>query len=255
MSAHDHRITAGAAAGAAAASAAVATCCPGSRASGRPCARRSGSRIARPAGRGLRAHLRRRAARAGHARGARRARRGARAGDVLPGRRAGAAQSRARARDRRRRARGRRCTATATATCCGSRRGRCARTSPRAQDAIAARPAAPVYLYRPPYGVLNAAALRYARATRLAHRCCGAHWGRDWEAGASAESIAARVTHGARRGLGAAAARRRRLLGAGLLAAHRRGAAARARGAARARPRAGAPVSGRARRLPLHGGG
>jgi len=51
-------------------------------------------------------------------------------------------------------------------------------------------------LYRPPYGLLNASALR------LAHRrgwrtLLWSQWGRDWEARATPESIAARVTDGA----------------------------------------------------------
>ncbi len=54
-------------------------------------------------------------------------------------------------------------------------------------------------LYRPPYGVLNAAALV------LAHRrgwrtLLWSHWGRDWEARATPESIAALVTAGADEG-------------------------------------------------------
>lgn len=54
-------------------------------------------------------------------------------------------------------------------------------------------------LYRPPYGVLNAAALCHARA-------CGwrtvlwSHWGRDWERRATPDSIVARVTAGAGEG-------------------------------------------------------
>jgi peptidoglycan/xylan/chitin deacetylase (PgdA/CDA1 family) len=54
-------------------------------------------------------------------------------------------------------------------------------------------------LYRPPYGVLNAAALALARR-------CGwrtllwSHWGRDWEARATPESIAALLTGGAGEG-------------------------------------------------------
>jgi peptidoglycan/xylan/chitin deacetylase (PgdA/CDA1 family) len=48
-------------------------------------------------------------------------------------------------------------------------------------------------LYRPPYGVLNATALRLAR--RAGRRTLlWTHWGRDWEARATPESIAARVT-------------------------------------------------------------
>ena len=56
-----------------------------------------------------------------------------------------------------------------------------------------------VRLYRPPYGVLNTAALVTARQqgwqTWLWRR-----EGRDWEARATAESIAARLTHGLRSG-------------------------------------------------------
>jgi peptidoglycan-N-acetylglucosamine deacetylase len=51
-------------------------------------------------------------------------------------------------------------------------------------------------VYRPPYGVLNAAALRLARAHGW-RTLLWSHWGRDWEARATPESIAARVTDGA----------------------------------------------------------
>ena len=51
-------------------------------------------------------------------------------------------------------------------------------------------------LYRPPYGVLNAAALAHARRSGW-RTLLWSHWGRDWEARATAESIAARVTGGA----------------------------------------------------------
>jgi peptidoglycan/xylan/chitin deacetylase (PgdA/CDA1 family) len=54
-------------------------------------------------------------------------------------------------------------------------------------------------LYRPPYGVLNAAALRVARA-RGWRTLLWTQWGRDWEARATPESIAARVTDGVREG-------------------------------------------------------
>jgi peptidoglycan/xylan/chitin deacetylase (PgdA/CDA1 family) len=54
---------------------------------------------------------------------------------------------------------------------------------------------APV-LYRPPYGVLNAAALRLARR-REWRTLLWSHWGRDWERRATPQSIAARVTGGA----------------------------------------------------------
>jgi len=54
-------------------------------------------------------------------------------------------------------------------------------------------------LYRPPYGVLNAAALLIARA-RGWRTLLWSHWGRDWQAQATPESIAARVTDGAGQG-------------------------------------------------------
>jgi peptidoglycan/xylan/chitin deacetylase (PgdA/CDA1 family) len=51
-------------------------------------------------------------------------------------------------------------------------------------------------LYRPPYGVLNATALRVARSHGW-RTLLWSHWGRDWEARATPESIAARVPGGA----------------------------------------------------------
>jgi peptidoglycan/xylan/chitin deacetylase (PgdA/CDA1 family) len=54
-------------------------------------------------------------------------------------------------------------------------------------------------LYRPPYGVLNASALRLARGHGW-RTLLWSHWGRDWEARATPESIAARVTDGVREG-------------------------------------------------------
>ena len=51
-------------------------------------------------------------------------------------------------------------------------------------------------LYRPPYGVLNGAALLLARK-RGWRTLLWSHWGRDWERRATPESIAARVTDGA----------------------------------------------------------
>jgi peptidoglycan/xylan/chitin deacetylase (PgdA/CDA1 family) len=51
-------------------------------------------------------------------------------------------------------------------------------------------------LYRPPYGVLNAAALTLARR-RGWRTLLWTHWGRDWEARATPASIARRVTAGA----------------------------------------------------------
>jgi peptidoglycan-N-acetylglucosamine deacetylase len=54
-------------------------------------------------------------------------------------------------------------------------------------------------LYRPPYGILNAEALRSAR--RAGQRTLlWSHWGRDWERRATAESVASRVTDGAGEG-------------------------------------------------------
>lgn len=50
-------------------------------------------------------------------------------------------------------------------------------------------------LYRPPYGVLNASALRIARGHGW-RTLLWSQWGRDWEAHATAQSIAARVTDG-----------------------------------------------------------
>ena len=54
-------------------------------------------------------------------------------------------------------------------------------------------------LYRPPYGVLSASALRIARRSGW-RTMLWTHWGRDWEARATPESIAARVTDGAGEG-------------------------------------------------------
>jgi peptidoglycan/xylan/chitin deacetylase (PgdA/CDA1 family) len=51
-------------------------------------------------------------------------------------------------------------------------------------------------LYRPPYGVLNAAALALARQ-RDWRTLLWSHWGRDWEARATPQSITALVTAGA----------------------------------------------------------
>jgi peptidoglycan/xylan/chitin deacetylase (PgdA/CDA1 family) len=60
------------------------------------------------------------------------------------------------------------------------------------EDATGSAPA----LYRPPYGVLNASALRLANAHGW-RTLLWSHWGRDWERRATAESIASRVTAGA----------------------------------------------------------
>jgi peptidoglycan/xylan/chitin deacetylase (PgdA/CDA1 family) len=54
-------------------------------------------------------------------------------------------------------------------------------------------------VYRPPYGVLNASALRHARR-RGWRTLLWSDWARDWEAKATAASIAALVTEGASEG-------------------------------------------------------
>jgi peptidoglycan-N-acetylglucosamine deacetylase len=63
----------------------------------------------------------------------------------------------------------------------------------RAAGAIAEATGSPLRLYRPPYGVLSGAALREAR-TRGWRILLWSEWGRDWEAAATPDSIAARVT-------------------------------------------------------------
>ena len=66
----------------------------------------------------------------------------------------------------------------------------------RAEDSIAAATGRAPRLYRPPYGVLNAAALRLANA-RGWRTLLWSHWGRDWERERDRQSIAAKVTAGA----------------------------------------------------------
>lgn len=66
----------------------------------------------------------------------------------------------------------------------------------RAQALIEDTTGAPIQLYRPPYGVLNAAALRLANG-RGWRTLLWSHWGRDWQKRATAESIVRRVTDGA----------------------------------------------------------
>ena len=66
----------------------------------------------------------------------------------------------------------------------------------RAEDAIATSTGRAPVLYRPPYGVLNGAALRLARS-RGWRTLLWSQWGRDWEARATPESIAAKLTDGA----------------------------------------------------------
>jgi peptidoglycan/xylan/chitin deacetylase (PgdA/CDA1 family) len=65
----------------------------------------------------------------------------------------------------------------------------------RAQDTIEQQSGRPSALYRPPYGILNAAALKIARA-RGWRTLLWSHWGRDWELRATPESIASLVTDG-----------------------------------------------------------
>lgn len=65
----------------------------------------------------------------------------------------------------------------------------------RAEAVIAEATGLAPTLYRPPYGVLNAAALRLARS-RCWRTLLWSQWGRDWERRATAASIAALVTKG-----------------------------------------------------------
>ena len=67
----------------------------------------------------------------------------------------------------------------------------------RAEAAIADASGREPRLYRPPYGLLNAAALRLARA-RGWTPLLWTRWGRDWERRATPASIAATVTDGLR---------------------------------------------------------
>jgi peptidoglycan-N-acetylglucosamine deacetylase len=69
----------------------------------------------------------------------------------------------------------------------------------RAKDTIEAAGGGAISLYRPPYGVLNASALRTARAQNW-RTLLWSHFGKDWQASATPESIAGRVTAGARDG-------------------------------------------------------
>ncbi|HEY8303946.1 MAG TPA: polysaccharide deacetylase family protein [Solirubrobacteraceae bacterium] len=70
-----------------------------------------------------------------------------------------------------------------------------ARAQAAIEDATGVHPA----LYRPPYGILNATALRQAR--RAGRRTLlWSHWGRDWEARATPDSILTRVTDGVEEG-------------------------------------------------------
>jgi peptidoglycan/xylan/chitin deacetylase (PgdA/CDA1 family) len=69
----------------------------------------------------------------------------------------------------------------------------------RAEEAIANATGASIHLYRPPYGVANACALRIARR-RGWRTLLWSQWGRDWEAKATGASIGALVTKGASEG-------------------------------------------------------
>jgi len=69
----------------------------------------------------------------------------------------------------------------------------------RAHQAIAAATGVAPRLYRPPYGVLNAAALAYARR-RGWETVLWRRDGHDWQAQATAESIASRLTRRVRAG-------------------------------------------------------
>jgi len=69
----------------------------------------------------------------------------------------------------------------------------------RAHDAIEQAGGGTPTLYRPPYGVLNAAALAIARR-RGWRTMLWSHWGRDWEARATPQSIAALLTDDAGEG-------------------------------------------------------
>jgi peptidoglycan/xylan/chitin deacetylase (PgdA/CDA1 family) len=65
----------------------------------------------------------------------------------------------------------------------------------RARDVIGSATGAEPRLYRPPYGVFSGPALLVVR--RLGWRpLLWSRWGRDWEAGATPEGIAARATRG-----------------------------------------------------------
>ncbi len=69
----------------------------------------------------------------------------------------------------------------------------------RAQAAIEDASGVSPVLYRPPYGVLNASALRLARRAGW-RTMLWTHWGRDWERRATPASIAAHVTGGVQEG-------------------------------------------------------
>jgi peptidoglycan-N-acetylglucosamine deacetylase len=66
----------------------------------------------------------------------------------------------------------------------------------RARATLEAVSGRQIGLYRPPYGALNATALRLARAHGW-RTLLWSHWGKDWQARATPESIATLVTAGA----------------------------------------------------------
>lgn len=68
-----------------------------------------------------------------------------------------------------------------------------------AQAAIAEATGIAPQLYRPPYGILNGAALQIARRQGW-RTLLWSHWGRDWAARATPESIATLATAGLRPG-------------------------------------------------------
>lgn len=69
----------------------------------------------------------------------------------------------------------------------------------KARQAIEEATGSTPALYRPPYGVLNSSALRIARRSGW-RTLLWSHWGRDWEARATPDSIARLVTNGAEQG-------------------------------------------------------
>jgi peptidoglycan/xylan/chitin deacetylase (PgdA/CDA1 family) len=66
-----------------------------------------------------------------------------------------------------------------------------ARATGLIEDATGRRPV----LYRPPYGIFNVSALRWARAAGM-RPLLWTHWGRDWEPNATRDSIARRLLTG-----------------------------------------------------------
>ena len=69
----------------------------------------------------------------------------------------------------------------------------------RAQATVEQEAGRAIELYRPPYGILNATALRVAR-DRGWRTLLWSHWGKDWQAKATPESIAELATRGVRPG-------------------------------------------------------